>query len=1374
MKNIILLLFSCITVISIGYAQNNIWNLAPNYLEIGQIQPLPLPIPQNLFNVSGNPNLPLYPYDAYDGQLAEYASNMITKPNGTIEFFIVDGMVYDGWGNLITELRFNINNNTPYVTGASEILIIPYPGICNKYYVVTALVDPITNFKKPYFFLLNFNLPNLLSGDDNGLNCTFYGSLSDKDPVKYSGVDIEQMIISQANQGNFIVPPTSGDMNSALFFAGTKERSDGSRLVFMSNNDGIYTFKVDLNGFNVINYISFGNSDFNSEHVRSEMEIAELSNGNYRIAVPYMPDSPLIGGNVVDSYLYTADISPTGNVIVNTEIRFPFFEVISTNGDDFTARPRGIEFSEDGRFLYITHTTNSLNPNQFEYFDFNNLGNTLSAVTGTSGFDLRYSGIERGFNNSLYLANQNGLYQLIDANNPSSNFSLASGFTYTPNFEGENAATSKKKFYMLPDQIDGDDYFQMFNKPECCQINKVYDQITFTANSSGIWEDNITAGGNPLIATNGNTVEIRGELRIPQGITVTIKDMIIEFAPGGRLVVENGSNGSQGGKLILDNTTLTIDNDCGLNEMWLGVEVWGNQNESQGNWTNSSQGRFEMKNNSKIEHAFVGTLVSKRFGEMTGECDKNFVSSIQPFQFDDSRNGGIVQIKESVFEQNQRGIRFRKYLDQNGANNLSFISNSRLDWIAPLMGGFGIQSHLMMEDVKGIRVIGSIFRNSTPIGFAQTGLGIGILSRSSQFSVNRKCTGISPMYGNCAGEIKTKFDSLQFGIHATNTTDNLTFALDNSLFNNCASGVHVIGTQNERINKNSFFVRIANNNTVGISLFNSSGYTVMENELIGIINSNPPNVGQSFGIVVENSGTSNNMIYKNLFKDLFLGAYSLKTNGSTINEANFPNFMTSSGLHWKCNTFGGIIQSHDLAVNGKIDYNQGYVVNFNLDNARNSAIGNVFSINNGNDPLDHDIIMATGSQPIRYVHLADNAHTPDFYTANKVAPIQATFAGSFPVSSNIKTCPSKLGKKISIVTGGLTAALFRISELELKIDQGNAATLLALISSGNNPNEIKNALLDKSPFLSDEILLAYLGSSASSGMKKDVLIANAHLTDVVMSAVMNSSLPIGTKNQILNAQNGISQRELVLMEIDYLKSESSQDYNEVLSRLLLDSTSNIGYDEAINFLNSINDTRSKKMLVDIYLAKNDQQNMTAVKSQLLSELNEPDYFDLQDVKEQLRPQPAVEYAFENVVGVENQVEGLANNSNNIHVKAKSKVLLEYRDGHSELPDFLPLFTSAMMLIQTEESEKPEFKTQQVVSIYPNPSTGLVNFDYPDFGEGILSVQLYDLNGKEMYSHNSASESNGERVDLSHIKKGMYLVRVSIDGEYIETQKLFLK
>ena len=48
------------------------------------------------------------------------------------------------------------------------------------------------------------------------------------------------------------------------------------------------------------------------------MEIAELTNGNYRIAVPYFPANGNTGTNY-DQRLYTAELTSLGTVVSGTE-----------------------------------------------------------------------------------------------------------------------------------------------------------------------------------------------------------------------------------------------------------------------------------------------------------------------------------------------------------------------------------------------------------------------------------------------------------------------------------------------------------------------------------------------------------------------------------------------------------------------------------------------------------------------------------------------------------------------------------------------------------------------------------------------------------------------------------------------------------------------------------------------------------------------------------------------------------------------------------------------------------------------------------------------------------------------------------------------
>jgi len=72
-----------------------------------------------------------------------------------------------------------------------------------------------------------------------------------------------------------------------------------------------------------------------------------------------------------------------------------------------------------------------------------------------------------------------------------------------------------------------------------------------------------------------------------------------------------------------------------------------------------------------------------------------------------------------------------------------------------------------------------------------------------------------------------------------------------------------------------------------------------------------------------------------------------------------------------------------------------------------------------------------------------------------------------------------------------------------------------------------------------------------------------------------------------------------------------------------------------------------------------------------------------------------------------------------------------------------------------------------VSIYPNPSSGVVTFTQAKD----LKVSVYDIFGKEIF--NSELLSNNEELDLSNFSAGVYLVNIT-DGNKKETRKLILK
>lgn len=66
------------------------------------------------------------------------------------------------------------------------------------------------------------------------------------------------------------------------------------------------------------------------------------------------------------------------------------------------------------------------------------------------------------------------------------------------------------------------------------------------------------------------------------------------------------------------------------------------------------------------------------------------------------------------------------------------------------------------------------------------------------------------------------------------------------------------------------------------------------------------------------------------------------------------------------------------------------------------------------------------------------------------------------------------------------------------------------------------------------------------------------------------------------------------------------------------------------------------------------------------------------------------------------------------------------------------------------------EAKQALTVYPNPTDGIVNIEMT---EEIESIQVYDMNGRLVLSRNNLS-GNHEVIDLSDCKPGNYMLRVN--------------
>ncbi len=948
------------------WSQNPVWISAPRVSRpatTNVAQPLPItPLPTND---------PSDPFDYYDGWSALHGSNGISDiATGALKFFIIDGAIYDGTNGQYRDYAWSAsqpnqltigNFNQPEGDGGAEQLIVPHPKNCNQYYI--------------------FGVATYWSGDSGQKSLPGYASsvpvyaIYDAilgvviargvwyEPTpSFLGLTISNPIFTSTTTSNPI--NTNGDTQvtaaswaedcsmSTASIAGSKLQLDGSRIIACKMKNNLYSIKI-LSDGTLRYWKRFNHSTIiSASQTRAELEMVFDSVTNtFKIAF----ESRIGFGNVDNYCVKYFEVSQNFLTLLNNQtINVPIVGSPST-----VAKPiAGIEFSPNKNLIYFTCSTNEASPltqpvSQRVYtIDLTNATYPVNplAIPQTRQDQIQFGSIELALDGNMYFASATGLFRLTNPNTPTAaNFSTNPiiAFNYVLNLginsQGSTFVDNKHLFgYTLPGQIDGANYSNEYlTNTECCLNAAPFDESTFTATTSGTWSQG-GLSNNPFNSTSG-IVRIETSLVIPAGVDITITGMTFEFAPGARVIIQEATGSIlQGGKLTINNSVLTSFNGCG-NSMWHGVEVWGNASYTQGSLTNSRQGRLIIQGiNSRIENALYGAA-ARATNPTTGAVISG-------------KFGGIIRATNSTFLNNQNDVILADYVG-SGLPNVSKFTNclfktDNLLNIPTLQLG----NHLTLKNVSGVFVLGCDFINSNMALFPTNFQGTGILATNAGFSVDRSCS----VSGCPEPDDMNTFKNLTYGIFSISSNSTSTFRSDGNFFTNNQIGIAVSGTIAEQIIRNTFEVREmlgnppTNYQAAGIYLIGSTGYKIEENTFL---ESNDLAItdgsANSYGIVIANSGTAENIVYRNSFSKLKIGCQSEGTNGSA---PIFPNNLTNFGLVWRCNYFLDPIYKNDItSINGKIKYYQGLPNNSSLPVYQNNknAANNHFSMHQESLP-EHD------------------------------------------------------------------------------------------------------------------------------------------------------------------------------------------------------------------------------------------------------------------------------------------------------------------------------------------------------------------------------------------------------------------------------------
>jgi hypothetical protein len=1279
-----------------GIAQNTVWVTPPYYMSFQSGSPvvsnLPIPtgVPTNL---------------RYNGQGAEFAANGMHDAAGNLLLFVVDDKVYNGQGHLIGGLiaPFTI---AP-VHGLAEIAIVPVPGDCCKFYVIS-FGENWQGQNSVFYQTIDICIDNPNFPDpDDGITGAFLEY--DSNYEEYWPVDV------------YSFPGLYNDNRNKTNSIAVSKENNNERIAFVYNNIYLSRLKITSTGITFDNYEEFFTEN---DPLSYELELFEDANG-MKIALAtevYQNADPSI---IVKEY--NSSGIPTG-----IQNNFVFYPTINSPN---TCNVTGIEFSPSGDYLYFNINNTTVNSNYFYYLDLAagtlNLLSTVASNTYRDGF------LETGKDGKLYYINANGMGTLDNPNFPSTSTFVQNAVGFPSSLtlsDNDGTLLSHERYFSLPDQIDGEDltpFVDPSQNTQCCADLSVYEEWIYSASSSSLTTWDYGVGNNPWNVTSGDIL-IEKELIIPSGRTLTIKNMTFRFAPDAKVTVEKNA------RLTMNNATFTSV-QCPV--LWKGVEVWGTPSVAHALATNVNYGYINVINNSEISNALNGITSCQR------DNNNNYILT---------QSGGYVLATNSDFINNIVDVDLTPHVTGffPSQSNKSTFRGCRFTTNGLLNDLSYPDAHVRMVQVSGVKFFNNDFRNLTPLSYIPNiRRGTGIYSVDSKYMVTYGCSSFQLPNNPCPEQnrIGNTFSHLYYGINASSGNPLRNFVCEYSEFNEVQRGIRMVGMLLCKIDKNNFYIGdIATSplsQSYGIHQTNCSGYFLQNNHFEDANNAN-------YGVITVNSGAFNNLIRNNTFEDLEYGATAIKQNyGFDINQQ--PNYI---GLQYLCNDFTGSSQVDVQVPSGGIREKQGKCPS-NLPpfdpQLNESPANNTFST--VTPPLLHFTLdQVNVVQNTTYIYPGSN------FTSFIVDPANVT-AGPYSESS---CTPAAYTSKTdvcqentySMVSNGQLLSQINLSKSEIAsllelIDGGNTQNLLNAIASQSS-GQVKNTLMAASPYLSDEVLLAYLATNPPAGHIQQIILANSPVSQEVLDYLNGMNLPNGIRNQINAGQIGESGMDVLKDDVSAAIWEKDMATDELLRRYLNDTL--VDQLDSMDIVLKQNETLESdaiRVAVKVYQGKYTEAATLISEIRLITNQYN-DYLKLMESLIIIYQCQDKAYRLNWDTPLKQDVETIANaGTEKIECKNAGSIL-----------ELLKIFSQPEVFENVNPAnarsvfdEELPSENEQYFTLYPNPTNNYLNIKLPVTFES-FTVEVYDMTGKLVYTQ-QVPESDYALVNTTNFNSGIYSVRI---------------
>lgn len=776
-----------------------------------------------------------------------------------------------------------------------------------------------------------------------------------------------------------------------------------------------------------------------------------------------------------------------------------------------------------------------------------------------------------------------------------------------------------------------------------------------------------------------------------------------------------------GGKLIIDGGS--VDTWC--SGMWQGIMVQGNATVPQGTVLGSSNAILQIANGGTIENALIGAYVDQ---------------------------GGIIDCSSgATFRNCHVDVEFTPYTNENlgGAivPNASHFSETIFETTGPLNDPLlDLSDHVKLNIVDDIYFAGCTFRNTDLTMYDNHLRGTGIRATDASLRVIANCGVIGPWWNPCGTYTPSHFEGLSYGVRAESSNPMYGVVVNKSEFINNWRGILTKGVNYSDITENTFDVgetalnAVKDPSSYGLYVHSGWGYKIEENDFL-------TNYNGDYGTIFWNNGINGNLFYNNTFANLKFSTQCEQSN---------------TGLKIRCNDYFGSIQTDISITSGAINPFQGTCAD------AQSPAGNTFSHTCPGTPLWSDIWTTFLSTPIFYSHHSDVISTPQPGCYNDAVVTTVDCAIGYSSSS----CPTNLTRpNISILRNLALGLLVDAGALKNHIDDGDTQTLLDLIATGSN-GQVKNGLLDASPYLSDKVLITYLESNPPNGNLQQVVLANSPVTDDVMVVIKEMNLSNGIMNLIEAAQTGFSARFDLEMEISNTVHESYLNKNDAVRQYMEDDESLTRYDDIIEFL--------EEYIVELEAI---EENISAVNCELVATCVK----NGKHTKAQLYiDNTKVDGEANNFCKLQEKCIEVKDGGKNIHeINAAYEAVIRevagnvldkgYANGEALLDGLFSEDLEEIIEPLDAGEERMEFfefieSPSATGSVYPNPTSGTIHIQLSE-SDATRTFRLYSLTGILVMEESFTGSRH--QLEVGEIDNGVYFYELLENNTVIEADKLVL-